>query len=107
MDHTVTERDGTVIVALEGEIDLECSSAMRNVLLDNLSRGRAMIVDMSGVSLIDSSGVAGLLEAFQEAKKKGRQFSLAAVNEPVMKVFRLARLETVFPLIGTAPGSAF
>ena len=97
MDHVVTKRGNTVTVALEGEIDLECSSAMRDVLLDNLSRGRAMIVDMSGVSLIDSSGVAGLLEAFQEAKKKGRRFSLTAVNEPVMKVFRLARLETVFP----------
>ncbi len=99
MDHEVTERDNTVTVALKGEIDLECSPVMRDILLDNLSRGRAMIVDMSGVSLIDSSGVAGLLEAFQEAKKKGRQFSLTAVNEPVMKVLRLARLETVFPFI--------
>ncbi len=97
MDYTATERDGTVTVALKGEIDLECSSAMRDALLDNLSRGRVMVVDMSGVSLIDSSGIAGLLETFQEARKKGRRFSLAAVNEPVMKVFRLARLEKVFP----------
>ncbi len=99
MDYTATERDGTVTVMLEGEIDLECSSAMRDILLDNLSRGRAMVVDMSGVLLIDSSGVAGLLETFQEAKKKGRRFSLTAVNEPVMKVFRLARLEKVFPFV--------
>ncbi len=95
----ITERDGTVTVMLKGEIDLECSSAMRDVLLDGLSRCRAMVVDMSGVSLIDSSGVAGLLEALQEARKKGRRFSLAAVNEPVMKVFRLARLETIFPFV--------
>ena len=107
MDHKVTELDDTVIVALEGEIDLECSPAMRKVLLDNLCRGRLMIVDMSGVSLIDSSGVAGLLEAFQEAKKKGRKFGLAAVTEPVMKVFRLARLEKVFLFIEITPGSSF
>jgi len=99
MDHTVSERDGTVIVAIEGEIDLESSPVLRQALLDALPRGRSMVVDMAGVTLIDSSGVASLLEAFQESRKKGRNFSLSAVNDTVMRVLSLAHLDTVFPFI--------
>lgn len=88
-----------VIVTFRGEIDLEHSPTARDVLLEGLKKGRTMIVDMSGVNVIDSSGVASLLEAFQLARKKGMDFYIAAVTPPVFRVFRLARLETVFEIV--------
>ncbi len=97
MKHHIREVDDTVIVAFEGDIDLECSGEARDVLMDCVSRGAGVQVDLSGVFIIDSSGVASLLEAFQNARKKGKTFTLAGVGEPVMRVFKLARLDTVFP----------
>jgi len=99
MNHD-TKIDGHfVIITFSGEIDLEHSPAARDVLLEGLKKGRAMIVDMSGVNVIDSSGVASLLEAFQSARKKGMDFYIAAVTDPVFRVFKLARLETVFEIV--------
>jgi len=95
-----TKVDGQfVIVTFAGEIDLEHSSMARDVLLEGLKKGRTMIIDMSGVNVIDSSGVASLLEAFQVARAKGNDFYIAAVTESVFRVLKLARLETVFEIV--------
>ncbi len=99
MQHDTKVDGHSVIITFSGEIDLEHSPTARNVMLDGLKKGRTMIVDMSGVDVIDSSGVASLLEAFQLARNKGMNFYVAAVTEPVFRVFKLARLEKVFEII--------
>ena len=99
MKHEISEDDGCIIVSLSGDIDLEFSGDVRALLLENLVKARCMIVDLSGVHLIDSSGIASLLEAFQTAHKRGKGFIVAAVRDEVMRVFKVARLETVFELV--------
>ena len=99
MKFQVREEGDTRIVVLEGDIDLEFSGDVREVLLESLSKARKVVVEMSGVSLIDSSGVASLLEGFQSARKRGKEFVLAAVGESVMRVLKLARLDTVFSMV--------
>lgn len=96
MELSIAEEGEIVVVTLQGDIDLEHSSRMRQNLLDVPGDARAIIVDLSGVAMIDSSGVASLLEGFQEARKKGKDFILAAPGNPVMRVLKLARLDTVF-----------
>lgn len=98
MKYSLNEKNDTVVVAFEGDIDLKSSGEVRTVLLDCVSRGRAVLVDMSGVALIDSSGVAVLLEAFQNSRKKGKEFVLAEIGDSVLRVLKLARLETIFTI---------
>lgn len=98
MELSIVEEGEIVVVTLKGDIDLEHSSHMRQNLLDILGNARAVIVDLSGVVMIDSSGVASLLEGFQEVRKKGKDFVLAAPGDPVMRVLKLARLDTVFQI---------
>jgi len=98
LNYEINTDDQCVVVSLSGDIDLEFSGDVRKLLLENLIKTRSLIVDMDGVSLIDSSGVASLLEAFQNARKKGKDFIIAAVRDEVMRVFKLAKLETVFVL---------
>ena len=98
MNHEVTEQGKAIVVALEGDMDLSSSPAARKVLLDSVRKGRAVIVDMAGVSYIDSSGVASLVESLQGARKAGCEFVLAAVSEPALRVLCLARLDTVFTI---------
>ncbi len=96
MNYTVTEENDLIVVALKGEIDLEFSNDMRDVLLGAVGDGRGVVVDLSGVSMIDSSGIASLLEAFQKARNRGKGFVLAAAGDSVLRVLKLARLDTVF-----------
>jgi anti-sigma B factor antagonist len=98
MKHEVTEKQGITIVALKGEVDLENSPAARKILLSSLDGAQRVLVDLSEVTYIDSSGVASLVEALQASKKAGIEFALAAASEPTRRVLELARLDKVFTL---------
>ena len=69
-----------VVVAFAGEVDLEHSPQAREILLEQVGRRRRVLVDLSAVDYIDSSGIASPVEAFQKAKKTGIPFALAAPN---------------------------
>jgi anti-sigma B factor antagonist len=101
MKHSVKEERGSVVVSFSGEVDLEHSPQAREILLDQVGRRRRLLVDLSGVDYIDSSGIASLVEAFQKAKKIGIDFALAAPNPAAMRVLALARLDRVFRIFAT------
>lgn len=96
-----TEDGGVAILALSGEVDLKVSPSLRQELLARLGNGADVIVDMSGVTYIDSSTVASFVSAFQTARQSGRKFVLAAMSESTLRVLELARLDRVFVLAPT------
>jgi len=98
MHGKIEERDDHTLVTLTGEIDLEHANEARRLLLDAVEIGQAVIVDLASVSMIDSSGVASLVEAFQEARNQDQAFVLASTSREALRVFQLARLDTVFPM---------
>ncbi len=101
MEHNIREEASAVVVAFEGDVDLESSRQARKVLLECVGRKRALLVDLSQVTYIDSSGVAALVESFQSARKGGTTFALAAVSEATMRVLQLARLDKVFTIFAS------
>ena len=98
MNHEIREENGAVIVALEGDVDLQSSPDARKVLLECVGRKKPVLVDLSGVGYIDSSGVASLVESLQTARKKGSILILVAVSEGALRVLQLARLDKVFTI---------
>ena len=98
MDCEVYEEDGGVVVKLSGEVDLENSPRARRLLLEGVSRGRGLCVDLTAVTYIDSSGVASLVEAFQASRERGTGFALVGVSPPVRRVLALGRLDQVLPI---------
>lgn len=101
MQHAITERQGASVLSLGGEIDLSNSPQARKLILAEIKAGNTLAIDLSGVSYIDSSGIASLVEGYQKAKSGGSRFGLVAVSEPAMKVLKLARLDQVFPLFAS------
>lgn len=93
--------DGTVVVALSGEVDLQHSPTLRKLLMELMLDQRPVVVDLARVAYIDSSGIASLVEAYQMARRNGTRFILAAVSAPAMRVLGLARLDKVFALADT------
>lgn len=98
MTYQVQQESGYAIVRLTGDVDLSCSPDARKAILASLTQGQHTLVDLSGVSYIDSSGVASLVEGFQTARKKTLRFGLIGVSEAAMSVLELARLDQVFPI---------
>jgi len=60
-----------------------------------------LLVDLSAVTYIDSSGIASLVESFQKARKAGGHFALVAVSGSVLSVLQLSRLDKVFTMYDT------
>ncbi len=98
MGNSVSEQAGKLLVRLEGDIDLEHSSVVRELLLESVTRGKDVLVDLASVSYIDSSGVASLVEALQSAKKQGIGLGLVSVSARALRVLELARLDQVFTI---------
>lgn len=98
MKHEVREEQGALVVSFQGDIDLQTSPDARQVLLDAVGKDKAILVDLSGVGYIDSSGVASLVESFQAAKKSGNDLVLVSVSDGAKRVLQLARLDKVFTI---------
>jgi len=98
MEHAVREQGNVLVVSLKGEVDLDNSPRAREILLDCVGRGQQVFVDLSGVTYIDSSGIASLVEAFQISRQKSSGFALVSVNPAALRVLELARLDRVFTI---------
>lgn len=98
MKYNTRQDSNFTIVELAGEVDLSCSPEARKQILDCLNKAQHLLVDLSRVTYIDSSGVASLVEGYQTAKKKALKFGLISVSAAAMNVLQLARLDKVFPI---------
>ena len=92
MNHEVEVTDGTCYVHFHGEIDLSCSDKVRSVLLDCVQTHALTVVDLSAVRVIDSSGLASLLDSQKTARRRGHGFELAMPSAQVTRVLELAQL---------------
>ena len=90
--------DGWIILDVHGEVDLSWSQEIRRSVLEALATTPALAVELSEVSYIDSSGIAALVEGFQQARAKGQRFALVSPSASVNSVLELARLDRVFPI---------
>jgi anti-sigma B factor antagonist len=96
------DENGVHIVKLSGEVDLHHSPQLREVLLAHADAKRPMLLlDLTEVSYMDSSGLATLIEYLQRALKYKGQFALAGVSDRLRTIFDLARLGEIFTIHAT------
>src|ERR1700693_4379432 len=85
------------ILPLEGEIDLHVSPEVAEALRSMTARKpKQVVVDLTRVTYLDSSGLAVLIEGMQNVQEYGGQFAVAGVQESVKHIFDIARLDQVF-----------
>ena len=89
------------IVDLVGQIDLGSSPALRKTLLNSLKTTNHMAINLAGVSYIDSSGIASLIEVLREAQDTKKRLVLFGVEGAVLQVLQLTRLTGVFEIAQT------
>jgi anti-sigma B factor antagonist len=102
--HVIVERteEGHGVLEVRGEIDMHSSPRVREAQIKLLKEGaRRVVIDLSGVAYMDSSGIATLIEGLQWSRREGRDFRLAGLSPAVRDVFELARLADVFEIFST------
>ena len=89
-----------LLATIIGDIDLARSPALRLELLDLVKqKPKRLVVDLSGVPYMDSSGVATLIEALQHQRKAGAKMVLCGLQAKVRSIFEIARLDAVFKIV--------
>lgn len=93
------ESDNRAEVQVAGEVDMRSSPELRAVLVELVkSKTPQVIVNLQGVTYIDSSGLATLVECLQGTSRYKGSLLLVGVNESIYPVFELARLDRVFEI---------
>jgi anti-sigma B factor antagonist len=88
--------DGSLIRVV-GEVDLYSSPELRKAILKAIpSADGGLAIDLEGVTYIDSSGVATLVEGLRSAREHDVGFVLVAPSPAVRQVLELARLDSIF-----------
>lgn len=87
------------VLFVSGEVDLANSQDLRKTVLSALKTNPKVLVDLSAVSYIDSSGIAALVEGLQFANDKQKSFLLTNVSKQVLSILELARLDQVFDIV--------
>jgi anti-sigma B factor antagonist len=98
---TSTRQTGDVtIVDMQGRVSLgEESAAVRNLVMDLLSRGQTKILlNMAGVDYVDSSGLGVLVSSVTSVRKAGGEMKLVNLSEKVDDLMEVTRLYTVFDI---------
>jgi anti-sigma B factor antagonist len=95
----VSRHGDEVVVAVSGDIDIHTAPQIRDRLAALQAEGqKSVVVDLSGVSFLDSSALGALVAAHRELREAGGSLKLAAPRAHVLKVFRITRLVEIIPL---------
>ena len=98
----VKHLDQDVIIELTGEIDMKCSPKVKDKLKEILSqKPDSVVVDMTEVSFMDSSGLAVLVGALKRSRTNNSKLKLAGATKVVKDIFEICRLDTIFQFFDT------
>ena len=88
--------DATRILCVSGEIDILTAPELEAALMG--CDGSAVCVDLTGVTFMDSSGIAVLLRAHKRATDNGTELRVANAAPNVLKVFEVTQVNRVLTL---------
>ena len=91
-----------VVITLTGKMMLGESAAVESLILSLLGSGRRkFIVDLSGVTHIDSTGIGRFISSFNKIMAVGGEMRMAGASGHVMQSFRVSLLDKVFTFYPT------
>jgi anti-sigma B factor antagonist len=94
----VQSRDDVAIVQSRGELDLVSVETLR-AALDGIKSAARLVLDLRGLSFIDSTGLHLLVALHQRAQRDGFQLTLLAPAAPLDKAIQLCGLDKALPFV--------
>jgi anti-sigma B factor antagonist len=91
--------DGVTVLALAGELDIAACPALRS-RVDAAAGRRAVVLDLSGATFVDSSMLKELLRAGMELSRYDTPLVLAGIPPVVRRLLELTRTDGLFTLAG-------
>ncbi len=93
----IEKKKGYLIVSLNGEFDIESSQTLKEEVRKNLtSENSNIVIDLTKVSYVDSSGLGTLIALQKDARFNGGSLSIVGASEQVKRVMKMTNLDKLF-----------
>lgn len=90
----------THLIAVRGEVHVSTAPEFSERLNDAISGGATgVVIDMTGVDFIDSTGLSVLLNALRRVTRQQGTLALAVSNPTVLRLFEITRLDSTFDIL--------
>ena len=93
--------DVTVIEVLSDYIDAGNAGDLKTLLTSLVNGGRKVVLDLSRVNFVDSSGCGALIAALPRVRAAGGELKLCCINPPVRTLFEIVRMQRILDLYAT------
>jgi len=100
-DFRISVRDdgGVPMVAVEGEVDVATAPSVRDELYRLIEAGaNRVVMDLSGMDFIDSTGLGVFVGALKRAREGGGGIELRGLKPSARKVFEITGLDSAFTI---------
>ncbi|HEY7048628.1 MAG TPA: STAS domain-containing protein [Jatrophihabitantaceae bacterium] len=102
-----TTVSGRTVLVVAGEVDVYSAPTLRDRLADLIESGDpTVIVDLSGVGFLDSTGLGALVASLKLAEERGGQLPLVCPDDRILRLFRITGLDSVFAIHASAESAA-
>ena len=99
MNIAIEELENVTVIRLADRFDAYTAPAVREKLLELQARGQVrIIVDLSAVDFVDSTGLATLVAGLKHCRRAGGDLILTGLRSQVMVIFELTRLDRAFQI---------
>ena len=100
LEATLTEHGDAVHVTLRGELDISTAPRLEEALRRaEVEEPATVVIDLSGLAFMDSTGLRSLVNADARARDAGRRLVLVRGNDMIQRVMRLTRLDERFEIV--------
>jgi len=104
LEHRISKDGEVTIVGITGRMDAVRVGAVREALAKLPEQGHKKIVlDLTELEWIDSSGVGALVVLYKNAKARGGEVLVASLQRQPREIFRLLHLDSAFELFDAVP----
>ena len=94
---SLNDSSGISVIRVAGEVDIYTAPDLRYLVNQTIDSGaKDLVIDMSEVTYMDSSGFGTLLGATKRLRPDGGSIGLAACSEAIERMLRITRLDTIF-----------
>jgi len=94
--------DRTHVIAVAGELHVSTAPDFSRLLNAAIGRGKtAVVLDLSQVAFIDSTGLSVLLNGLRRVTRQRGRMALVCTNPTVLRLFEITRLDSTFDIHGT------
>ena len=107
MDYTVEHRgDERAVISISGRLDAGTTPEFKSRVKQIASeRAAFVVIDMEGVSFIDTAGLAGLISGHKAARMRDGMLVLVSVSDEVQAILELLQLNLVFQVFDDVKGA--